>query len=162
MNTAKAILSGLACISLASASARKDARQQLTTIYSGLSKAFAQKNIAAYEKVLAKDFTVTDRTGKVLTRAVVLKSYSSQMKAMKNASWERKLISVVSKGSNTVVSVRSIIRADVSGGDGKLHHLQIVASATDTWKSEGAKWVLLRSKLESTTGFLDGRQVNIQ
>ena len=159
MKFAKACLPILICAACSSVFAAADAKKELTVIYAGLSKAFVQKNIRAYDKVLTKDFTVIDLKGKTLSRAEILHDYTTQMKMMKNPSWTRKITRIAKKGSNFLVSVSSDIQADVSGGDGNKHHLRLIAAARDPWTKESGRWMLVKSKLEGTTSFLDGQPV---
>jgi hypothetical protein len=141
----------LACASAWAA----DVKSDLQAKYNELASAFAKRDPAPYEALLAKDY-VLHLGSQTRDRDYIMKDFKRQMGLMSNVKWVRKVTAVKAASGAYVATVKSVFEGDFDMS-GKKSHFWNSGVSDDTWVQEGKAWQLKSSNLVSLDAKIDGK-----
>ena len=161
MKTFRTLVASCALLALAML-AHGDAdtvKKELNAKYQALSKAFAAKDGAAFEKIVAPGFTTTDVHGKTIGTKEFISTMKQSMQALPAGAKvsARILGKVVSKGDKATCQSELSIVSPVPAGDGKSHTMSVTGVSEDTWVKLKGDWKVLKSVDKSQKMSMDGK-----
>ncbi len=83
-------------------------KRELENVLKQVTSALQHKDIDAFSASMAPDYTATDPSGKVMTRAQVVQSFSGLMNALHDIKWSRNVKKLTRRGRFMKLSPKAI------------------------------------------------------
>lgn len=133
-------------------------KQALQRRYAEISRAFAARDVPAFEAVFSMNYSGKAPGRPSITRAEMLKDFESQMRLLFNVHWTQTIKSVKMEGS----VVHTVIDSQMTGLmiDPKKvqHRFKLEAKGTkNDWMKGSRAWQVVRSETTDLKFWLDGK-----
>jgi hypothetical protein len=164
MRVARRLIGISIAVALFGASAMAGAvtvRKDLDRKYAEIDRAASSRNVKAVFAYTTPDFTMTDHSGKKLTRDQAEHMMSQQIVQMPPGTTIKSVIvKLTVAGKKAVTDVRGEMTASLPGQDQKPHKIVATSLTRDTWVSGKAGWKLKASTEVSSSVSMDGKPFN--
>jgi len=157
MKTRTTLLALAFLVTFASAGPLDRIKRGLEKTFSQVTRALQHKDIKGFMAAMASDYTATDPTGKVSTRAEVEQSFTSLMNSLHDISWKRTVKKITKKGTIYETTTDGHMVAKSTGPDKKDHTLVFDATSVDEWEQIEGQWQVHSSKLLKVNSTMDGK-----
>lgn len=155
------LLATVSLVVLAIASSFADdsaVRKALQARYAEISKAFASRNVKAFESAFTDDFTAKAPGRTMITRAEAFRDFEGQMKVLTEVKWTQEIKSLKVDGKVVHVVINSQMLATAPGQDGKPHKLKLQTKGTKSDWVKGKKgWQVKYSETGDLKMWMDGK-----
>jgi hypothetical protein len=164
MRFARRLIGVAMVVALFGASAAADTaavRKDLEKKYATIDRAATERNLKGIFANTTADFTMTDHSGKRLTRAQAEQLLSKQMRQLpSDTKIKSAIIKLTVAGKRASADVRGEMSATLTGQDRKPHSMVASSVTRDTWVATKAGWKLKASVEVSTGMSMDGKPFN--
>ena len=142
-----------------SADETSDARKAIEVKFAVISKAFAAKNVKAFEAAFAEDFKSKAPGKPMVGRTEVLKGFETQMKMMSDVKWTQKIKTFKLERDVAYVTFDSEMKSKIDDEDGKKHDFRLVSKTKNEWVKGKSGWLVRYSESLEIKMWYDGTEV---
>jgi hypothetical protein len=125
--------------------------------YDRISAAFRAHKPEVMDSMLAPDATITTPNHQTWNRARIISDFGRQSAMMKDATWQRKVVSVTVHKNEAVATVKGNFHGSFTGQDGKPHVFDLDSLTVDTWVRSGSAWKLKHADTRDLKPKIDGK-----
>ena len=134
-------------------------KHELAAQYQKVTVAFQDKDVKAYDALLAPDFANRLPNGNTLSRQQVLADFQRQSAHSRDVTWTRNIEKLETAPKGILVTVSGKFGGLVTDPQGKEHKFEMIATTKDLWEKVNGRWRLKHAELQKMEVSMDGKAV---